>query len=109
MTLREIKRPSKIKNATLTMSQIVKAYPTGGSVDLASLKKKGLVEQDVNELSVKGKASIKDIKFVVTANEFELDSIKAIKAGKGRVIQLVYSVPKLVCRGANSDSNNKNN
>ena len=106
MTLREIKRPSKIKNATLTMSQIVKAFPTGGTVDIASLKKKGLIEQDVNELSVKGKATLNDIKLVVTANEFELDSIKSIKAGKGRVIQLVYSVPKLVFRGANSNTNN---
>ena len=90
----------------MTLADILKAYPYGGSVDLSTLKRKNVIDKNVNNLSIVGTANI-EVKLSVTANEFELASIKAIKASKGRVVQLVYTVPKLVFKPSEEEENKK--
>jgi ribosomal protein L15 len=81
---RGFKNTLRVEYAEITLGDLAKFFPSGGTIDMAALREKGLVKGDVERLKIVGGEEIQAV-YHVTAHKMTQAAREAIEAKGGSV------------------------
>lgn len=87
---RGFKNTLRVEYAEVTLGDLAHFFPSGGNIDMAALREKGLVQGDVERLKILGSEEIQAA-YHVTAHKITKTAREAIEA-KGGTVRLLEAV-----------------